>query len=174
MNENTDVIFDKIQKHVVTKLRYRKKIDGIYIIKDFKDLNDFCNYLLNWALQRVCKWDLDLIDMDKKYITRLLEIKIVHIKYWIEHEYKNPEFMRRYNRKYYREVTKVRKNILDIKDANKIKAKATSDKNYNKVLETYTDLSKVNVKPTIMKIVELTSLNKNTVQKYLKVIKSKV
>ena len=171
-NKNDDFIFKKLHVEAIRVLKFSvRNEDGTLTHKDYS-----IGYMENWANKRINIWLMEN-NPTKRYtdqeINLLLKLKVKSIDAWVESDYKSKEYISKYNKKYYLKKTKVIKNIGDRKTQLEQLSKNKFDTNYSKVLEAYQNCVKVEIKPTIKKIMKLTNLSVNTTRKYLKIVKEK-
>ena len=159
-----DELFNILQKKVILILRFATKYDGVWTHPKYNR-----KYLYNWA--RVVTKEIDEYkSMQESQINYYINYKISMIMEWVETNYKNKEWEKARNAKNYQK-RRDETNTMTNKKASKIRSIKTKDKYYKKVEDGYKKCIDAKIKPTIAKIVEITGVSKNTVNKHLKIIR---
>lgn len=170
-----DKLFTILQAEVIRILKFSiKNKDGAWA---HPQLNK--EYFFRWARNRIHTIE-DYKHMSEYQVSTHITYKIDQIFEWVELHYKSKEWRKLQNAKYYQNAKcqhnrKKCKKILSSKEANKItakiRAKKITDRSFLKVRGAYDKCIEAHIEPTIAQCVKICGLSKNTVQKYLKIIK---
>jgi len=161
--EMEDILFDKIQAYTIHKLRFSKRDKSI---GNYRLSDPLRTLVSNWAMKHYLEWDPSFERSGEDLIKKRVDNILNEISIWVEDEYKNKSWeQKRYKIKY----QKTRKD--DTMTYKELGLKKQQD-GYNTTLEAYNKAIEQGIKPTIMNLVEISGLNKNTINKYLRMIKN--
>ena len=166
MNEEktTDPLFKILQKKIILILRNGKKYEGVWVHEHHN-----YEYLYNFS-KIVIKQISEFDDMSHSHVENKINYTIQEILKWVVTDYKNEAWEKNREAKKWQK-RKEGTNIMTCKERNSITSKNKSDEFYKKVEVGYNKCIEAKIKPTIAKIVEITGVSKNTVNKHLKIIK---
>lgn len=165
-----DTLFDKMRAYAYHLLRFKKKNKktGKY------DLNEIIQKkLFDYVHNNFKDWDDDFLNhcyRDNR-LNREIKLKMILVKEWVSTSYKNKQYISGVNKIYY---NKNRGDKMTNKEHLQQVHKDITDTNYKKVLDGYNECIEQGIKPIIPNVMEKCGLSKNTVNKYLKQIKSEI